>query len=204
MQEKLDKIALAKARSGTNTPTPRASSEAASRNHTPPGSARGGLTSGSSTSVAHSASGENVSHAHAPKSPSHQQGSSPLPSPSGAHTPTRSRTPVSSPPQSPSHSFSSPALGAQFQSQTHVPRVPSLPTQPQIRAEDQYEILCNDQVLSLDVTLAAVRLYVWRQSGELVMHYRKKRQVRKVKSLRHMPPGDDGALTFGRRQNPSK
>ncbi|KAI0740004.1 hypothetical protein C8Q80DRAFT_1111397 [Daedaleopsis nitida] len=43
------------------------------------------------------------------------------------------------------------------------------------RPEEQYEILCNDVVLPLDMTLAAVRQYVWRrQSAELVMHYRRK------------------------------
>ena len=43
------------------------------------------------------------------------------------------------------------------------------------RADEQYEILCNDVVLPLDMTLAAVRQYVWRrQSAELVMHYRRK------------------------------
>ncbi|KAL4250924.1 WD repeat WDR48 family protein [Abortiporus biennis] len=42
------------------------------------------------------------------------------------------------------------------------------------RAEDLFEILCNDLVLPLDMTLAVVRQYVWRQSNELVMHYRRK------------------------------
>ncbi|KAG2126054.1 hypothetical protein DEU56DRAFT_743233 [Suillus clintonianus] len=42
------------------------------------------------------------------------------------------------------------------------------------RGEDLYEILCNDSVLPLDMTLAAVRHYFWRQAGELVMHYRSK------------------------------
>ena len=43
------------------------------------------------------------------------------------------------------------------------------------RPEEQYEILCNDVVLPLDMTLAAVRQYVWRrQSAEVVMHYRRK------------------------------
>ena len=51
---------------------------------------------------------------------------------------------------------------------TYLPQV-QLP-----RAEDAYEILCNDQVLSNDMTLAAVRQFVWRQSGELVMYYRRK------------------------------
>ncbi|KAH9931751.1 hypothetical protein B0H21DRAFT_699788 [Amylocystis lapponica] len=42
------------------------------------------------------------------------------------------------------------------------------------RAEDLYEILCNDVVLPLDMTLAAVRQYVWRQSVELSMYYRRR------------------------------
>ncbi|KAI0759295.1 hypothetical protein BD413DRAFT_488036 [Trametes elegans] len=42
------------------------------------------------------------------------------------------------------------------------------------RADELYEILCNDVVLPLDMTLAAVRQFVWRQSAELVMHYRRK------------------------------
>ncbi|KAI1787218.1 hypothetical protein LXA43DRAFT_1030141 [Ganoderma leucocontextum] len=46
------------------------------------------------------------------------------------------------------------------------------------RADELYEILCNGAVLPLDMTLAAVRQYVWRQSGELVMHYRRKAPVR--------------------------
>jgi len=209
VQEKLDRIAQAKARnapSRTNTPTPRASSEATSRNHTPPGS-RGGIASSSSASISQATNSEPVPAVNAPKSPRNQ--AIPLPSPSGTHTPARSRTPVSSPPQSPSHSLSSPSLGTQYQSQQPIPRVPTVPslsTYPQVRAEDLYEILCNDQVLSLDMTLASVRQYVWRQSGELVMHYRRKRQVRKVNSRRHIAPGDDdnGALSFGRRQAPAK
>ncbi|KAI0094159.1 hypothetical protein BDY19DRAFT_901416 [Irpex rosettiformis] len=43
-----------------------------------------------------------------------------------------------------------------------------------IRAEDQYEILCDSMVLPLDMTLAAVRQFVWRSAGELVMYYRRK------------------------------
>ncbi|TFY58900.1 hypothetical protein EVJ58_g6121 [Rhodofomes roseus] len=42
------------------------------------------------------------------------------------------------------------------------------------RAEDMYEIVCNDVVLPLDMTLAAVRQFVWRQGGELSMYYRRK------------------------------
>ncbi|KAJ7623186.1 hypothetical protein FB45DRAFT_797112 [Roridomyces roridus] len=44
---------------------------------------------------------------------------------------------------------------------------------PRPHAEDLYEILCNDVVLPLDMTIAAVRQYVWRQSAELTMCYRR-------------------------------
>ncbi|KAK2467551.1 hypothetical protein APHAL10511_000406 [Amanita phalloides] len=47
------------------------------------------------------------------------------------------------------------------------------------RAEDTYEILCNDVLLPLDMTLAAVRQYVWKSSAELKMHYRLKLGKRK-------------------------
>ncbi|KAF9007256.1 hypothetical protein BDZ89DRAFT_965704, partial [Hymenopellis radicata] len=43
-------------------------------------------------------------------------------------------------------------------------------------AEASYEILCNDVLLPLDISLGAVRQYVWRQGSELVMHYRRKAQ----------------------------
>lgn len=54
---------------------------------------------------------------------------------------------------------------------------------PRIRPEDQFEILCNEAVLPLDMTLASVRQFVWRQSGELVMHYRRKKPA-----IVHPPP----------------
>ncbi|KAI8976307.1 hypothetical protein BD414DRAFT_539301 [Trametes punicea] len=65
------------------------------------------------------------------------------------------------------------------------------------RAEDQYEILCNDMVLPLDMTLAAVRQFVWRQSAELVMHYRRRSvhvpaqadaQAATATAAQHSPP----------------
>ncbi|KAF8970943.1 hypothetical protein BDZ97DRAFT_1694202 [Flammula alnicola] len=43
------------------------------------------------------------------------------------------------------------------------------------RAEDEYEILCNETLLPLGMSLAAVRQYVWKQGAELVLHYRRKR-----------------------------
>ncbi|KAI0052794.1 WD40 repeat-like protein [Auriscalpium vulgare] len=49
------------------------------------------------------------------------------------------------------------------------------PAEGRPRPEDAWEILCNDQLLPLDMTLAAVRQYAWRQAGELTMHYRRRR-----------------------------
>ncbi|KAL1744090.1 hypothetical protein HDZ31DRAFT_39477 [Schizophyllum fasciatum] len=45
---------------------------------------------------------------------------------------------------------------------------------PVERAEETYEVLCNGVVLPLDMTLAQVRQFVWRQAAELVIHYRKR------------------------------
>ncbi|KAJ7612520.1 hypothetical protein DFH06DRAFT_151329 [Mycena polygramma] len=48
---------------------------------------------------------------------------------------------------------------------------------PRPRAEDMYEILCNDVVLPLDMSIGAIRQYVWRQSTELTMCYRRNREM---------------------------
>ena len=70
--------------------------------------------------------------------------------------------------QSPSSTVTTPRSSFERRSSTSARR----DSRP--RAEEQYEILCNDMVLPLDMTLAAVRQYIWRQSAELVMHYRLK------------------------------
>ncbi|KZT64082.1 WD40 repeat-like protein [Daedalea quercina L-15889] len=72
----------------------------------------------------------------------------------GSHGPTSPNTPRSS--------FDTRASGGRHRDE-HRPR-----------AEDLYEIVCNDIVLPLDMTLAAVRQFVWRQGGELSMYYRRK------------------------------
>lgn len=43
------------------------------------------------------------------------------------------------------------------------------------KSEELYEILCNDIVLPLDMTLIAVRQYVWRSGSELALCYRRKK-----------------------------
>ncbi|KAF5393440.1 hypothetical protein D9757_000632 [Collybiopsis confluens] len=48
---------------------------------------------------------------------------------------------------------------------------------PRPSAEDLYEILCNDTLLPLDMSLATVRHYVWRQPSELTLYYRLKRSA---------------------------
>jgi hypothetical protein len=45
---------------------------------------------------------------------------------------------------------------------------------PPPKTEDSFEILCGEVVLPLDITLAAVKQFVWRQSTDLVMYYRRK------------------------------
>lgn len=42
------------------------------------------------------------------------------------------------------------------------------------RPEDVYELLCNDVVLPLNMTLATIRHYVWRSTAELLLYYRMK------------------------------
>jgi WD repeat-containing protein 48 len=46
-----------------------------------------------------------------------------------------------------------------------------------LRLDDLWEISCNDTVLPPNMTLAVVRQYVWRQSGEVVLHYRRRRSA---------------------------
>lgn len=46
--------------------------------------------------------------------------------------------------------------------------------QTRTKPEDRYEIICNDAILPLDMTLAAVRQFIWRSAGELVMYYRRR------------------------------
>ncbi|EKM61893.1 uncharacterized protein PHACADRAFT_83158 [Phanerochaete carnosa HHB-10118-sp] len=52
-----------------------------------------------------------------------------------------------------------------------------------LRPEDQFEILCNETVLPLDMTLASARQFVWKQSGELVMYYRRKKAAHEQPSV---------------------
>jgi WD repeat-containing protein 48 len=64
---------------------------------------------------------------------------------------------------------------------SHNPNAPNNPpgeTQvvgpaPRPRPEDMWEFLCNETVLPPNMTLAVVRQYIWRQAGELVLHYRR-------------------------------
>ncbi|KAJ7091399.1 hypothetical protein B0H15DRAFT_835950 [Mycena belliarum] len=57
---------------------------------------------------------------------------------------------------------------------------------PRPRAEDLYEILCNDVVLPLDMSIGAVRQYVWRQSAELTMCYRRNREMAAYRGARRV------------------
>ncbi|KAH9987605.1 hypothetical protein BJV74DRAFT_841112 [Russula compacta] len=66
------------------------------------------------------------------------------------------------------HASARPSLDARNQSSRPQPRSSN---------DDLWEIVCNDTVLPPNMTLAVVRQYVWRQSGEVVLHYRRKRSA---------------------------
>ena len=40
-----------------------------------------------------------------------------------------------------------------------------------------WEIVCNETVLPHNMTLAVVRQHVWRQAGEVVLHYRRSKRL---------------------------
>lgn len=44
----------------------------------------------------------------------------------------------------------------------------------QSKAEDVYEIVCNNVLLPIGMTLVTVKYYVWRQSTDMTMYYRRK------------------------------
>lgn len=71
------------------------------------------------------------------------------------------------------------AVAQQLQQQQQQQRLSPPQLESQLDNErgggEEYEILCNEMVLPLTMTLAAVRQFVWKQSSELVMHYRRKR-----------------------------
>ncbi|KAJ7765499.1 hypothetical protein DFH07DRAFT_737719 [Mycena maculata] len=78
-----------------------------------------------------------------------------------------------------------PRLTTSAQVQEKLERIDPPPTDaPRPRAEDLYEILCNDVVLPLDMSIAAVRQYVWRQSTELTMCYRRNREMAAYRGTR--------------------
>jgi len=81
---------------------------------------------------------------------------------------TRSLT--ASPHPSPRSSMD--ALGHTRVQTTHSPTAAAHEHPP---PEDLWDIVCNDTVLPINMTLAAVRQYVWRQSGEVVLYYRRRR-----------------------------
>ena len=53
-------------------------------------------------------------------------------------------------------------------------KLSSVKSSPRPKAEDLCQIMCNDAVLPLDMTLADSRQFTCRQSTELIMYYRRK------------------------------
>ncbi|KAG9008693.1 hypothetical protein FRB93_006239 [Tulasnella sp. JGI-2019a] len=56
--------------------------------------------------------------------------------------------------------------------------IPEEETEILARPEDVYELICNDTVLPMTMTIGAIRHYVWRQGGDLTMYYRRKNIVK--------------------------
>ncbi|XP_012943026.1 WD repeat-containing protein 48 [Aplysia californica] len=44
--------------------------------------------------------------------------------------------------------------------------------EPVVAAEERVELLCNDQVLDPNMDLRTVRHFIWKQTGDLTLHYR--------------------------------
>ena len=66
------------------------------------------------------------------------------------------------------------ARSGSVSSQSHVSHKHELDGSKKPRPEDIYELLCNDVILPLNMTLASIRHYVWRSSAELLLFYRRK------------------------------
>jgi len=82
-------------------------------------------------------------------------------------------SPRPSRPTSPSSSqISLPGTSSSRHHRAHTPS-PRSHTHPHL-PEEIYEILCDEAVVPWYMTLAAVRQYIWRQNGELVLSYRRR------------------------------
>lgn len=54
---------------------------------------------------------------------------------------------------------------------------------PVLRPEDYLELWCHDQMITPKMTLATIRAFVWRGSGDVVLFYRSNGR----KKIKHMP-----------------
>ncbi|GAB2287393.1 hypothetical protein Dimus_021771 [Dionaea muscipula] len=61
---------------------------------------------------------------------------------------------------------------------------------PWLRLKPSIEILCNNQVLSPDMSLATVRTYIWKKPEDLALHYRV------VQGVRNIEYGEGKSITF--------
>ena len=49
--------------------------------------------------------------------------------------------------------------------------------EPTLLPEDEVEILCNEQIVPLNITLAACAKYSYGKSGDIMLYYRRRRVV---------------------------
>jgi len=61
---------------------------------------------------------------------------------------------------------------------THTPAIHEpRPNHPHLRPANLWEISCNVTVLPPNIMLMVVLQYIWRQLGEVVLRYRRKRRL---------------------------
>ena len=63
-------------------------------------------------------------------------------------------------------------------SSSHVPSSHGGPEPPTLLPEDEVEILCNDQIVPLNITLAACARYSYGKSGDIYLTYRRRQTPR--------------------------
>lgn len=81
-------------------------------------------------------------------------------------SPTSPTSPSSPPHQQPPTSPSTPP-----------PAGPTPTTLPPLKPEDYLDLYCQDRLVPINMTLATLRVHVWRTGGDVVLYYKAKEDV---------------------------
>ncbi|CAN1167975.1 WD repeat-containing protein 48 [Linum perenne] len=68
--------------------------------------------------------------------------------------------------------FASGLGGGKFQNSACVDGSFHSVPKPLVKSRNAIEILCNNQVLSPEMSLATVRTYIWKKPEDVILHYR--------------------------------